>query len=444
MKPENVTAILRCNFQGMTFESVAHVQALVHACNAAQLIGSVVVAVPDNAFHQAHDADLKGCAVLRGAAENMTRRMLEAMPDGTETVLDCSPVVQCLDGNLYDRLLAAHGRCGAEMTVAEGYIPHFLPKVVAATTLRGLADQPWPYYDHIATKKVNRFQPDLEQLAWELANLHPIAREYAFEKSRTLRTVANWLQAPSDPLMWLDRATSVVDALEKYLGRRDVSVLEIGCGRRFGLGPLLCMAGVKSYVGIDIRIHEPKAEELQLFDEFLRLHLSRLPRAGVVAEQLCSGPGEGLGFLGGRALCKPMDAAALDFPDNSFDYIFSDAVLEHIDSTEEAIAQMNRVLKPGGVMVHAIDFQDHAEPHATAHLSMSKKAWSKQAPSAINFCRPSEFYELFLAQGLEIISCTEVKNPTIDPTKVHPDHSKFGPSDVCTITCQLVLKKPSR
>ncbi len=444
MKPENVTAILRCNFQGMSLESVAHVQALVHACNAAQLIVSVVVAVPDNTFHRAYNVDLKGCVVVRGAAKNMAKRMLEAMPDGTEIVLDCSPIVQCLDGHLYDRLLVAHGRSGAEMTVAKGYIPHFLPKVVAAATLRGLVDQPWPYYDHIAKDRVHWFQPDLEQLAWELANLHPIAREYAFEKSRTLRTVANWLQAPCDPLMWLDRATSVVDALETQLGCRDVSVLEVGCGRCFGLGPLLCMAGVKSYVGIDIHIHEPRAEELRLFDEFLRLHLSRQPRARFVVEPLRPEPGEGLRFLGGRALSKSMDAAALDFPDNSFEYIFSDAVLEHIDRNGEAIAQMNRVLKPGGVMVHTIDFQDHAEPHGTAHLAMSKLAWSKQAPSAINFCRPSEFYELFLAQGLEIISCTEVKDPTIDLAKVHPDHSKFGPSDVCTITCQIMLRKPSR
>ena len=41
---------------------------------------------------------------------------------------------------------------------------------------------------------------------------------------------------------------------------------------------------------------------------------------------------------------------ALDFPDNSFDAVFSHNVLEHLNDPARAIAEMQRVLKPGGVI----------------------------------------------------------------------------------------------
>lgn len=43
------------------------------------------------------------------------------------------------------------------------------------------------------------------------------------------------------------------------------------------------------------------------------------------------------------------DATALDFPDASFDVLFSYHVLEHIPATDQALAEMHRVLRPGGV-----------------------------------------------------------------------------------------------
>lgn len=43
------------------------------------------------------------------------------------------------------------------------------------------------------------------------------------------------------------------------------------------------------------------------------------------------------------------DATALDFPDASFDLLFSYHVLEHIADRDRALAEMRRVLRPGGV-----------------------------------------------------------------------------------------------
>jgi len=46
-----------------------------------------------------------------------------------------------------------------------------------------------------------------------------------------------------------------------------------------------------------------------------------------------------------------MDATNLDFPDNSFDKVYSLHTIEHIPDLKKALAEMERVLKPGGRLV---------------------------------------------------------------------------------------------
>lgn len=43
------------------------------------------------------------------------------------------------------------------------------------------------------------------------------------------------------------------------------------------------------------------------------------------------------------------DAEALCFPDNSFDVVYSNGVLHHLPDTEQAVAEIHRVLRPGGL-----------------------------------------------------------------------------------------------
>jgi len=45
------------------------------------------------------------------------------------------------------------------------------------------------------------------------------------------------------------------------------------------------------------------------------------------------------------------DATALDFPDGTFDVVYSFGVLHHIPEAEKAVAEIHRVLKPGGIVL---------------------------------------------------------------------------------------------
>ena len=57
-----------------------------------------------------------------------------------------------------------------------------------------------------------------------------------------------------------------------------------------------------------------------------------------------------------EALAVRGDALRLPFPDNTFDRIIASEVMEHLREDSAALAELNRVLKPGGIMavtVHA-------------------------------------------------------------------------------------------
>lgn len=48
------------------------------------------------------------------------------------------------------------------------------------------------------------------------------------------------------------------------------------------------------------------------------------------------------------------DASSLPFVNNYFDLVFSSNVLEHVEDLDVCLAEMKRVLAPGGVMIHSM------------------------------------------------------------------------------------------
>ncbi len=59
-----------------------------------------------------------------------------------------------------------------------------------------------------------------------------------------------------------------------------------------------------------------------------------------------------------------MDTYRIPYDDNYFDYVFSTSVFEHVKNTEEALKEIYRVLKPGGITTHSMPSRFRIiEPH---------------------------------------------------------------------------------
>jgi SAM-dependent methyltransferase len=117
-----------------------------------------------------------------------------------------------------------------------------------------------------------------------------------------------------------------IPAAAGFAHAKDLAVLEIGCGLGTD-GAQFAKAGAR-YTGIDLTdaAVDLAKRRFELFD---------LPGTFRVA-----------------------DAERLDFPDNSFDLVYSHGVLHHTPDTAAAVREIYRVLRPGGKAVVMLYHRD--------------------------------------------------------------------------------------
>jgi SAM-dependent methyltransferase len=60
--------------------------------------------------------------------------------------------------------------------------------------------------------------------------------------------------------------------------------------------------------------------------------------------------------MAGGADVREFDGRTIPFPDASFDYVLCTEVLEHAEAPEMLVAEMHRVLRPGGTLLATIPF----------------------------------------------------------------------------------------
>jgi SAM-dependent methyltransferase len=79
-------------------------------------------------------------------------------------------------------------------------------------------------------------------------------------------------------------------------------------------------------------------------------------------------------------------AALQRIPDREVDFLFSNAVLEHVRLAEfvPLARETHRILKPGGVASHQIDFRDHLQ-QGLNNLRFSERIWESDFMSRSGF-----------------------------------------------------------
>jgi len=148
----------------------------------------------------------------------------------------------------------------------------------------------------------------------------------------------------------------IVDAYETLLARKGASlegaaILEIGCGVTNGTGYEMTGRFGARWTGL-----EPYAA--------LDANLDARIREKVAARYPEPWSGDAV-----RA------ASFAGLPDAACDLILSNSVLEHVFDLDGLVRECFRVLKPGGAMLHRVDYRDHFFKYPFHFLQFSEKTW---------------------------------------------------------------------
>jgi len=177
---------------------------------------------------------------------------------------------------------------------------------------------------------------------------------------------------------------------------------ELGPGDSIGIGLSALLSGAASYAGLDVVSFSAKANLGGILDELVQLYSDKAPipnenefpsvrpklnsyefpdqlvdcvRLVDMAERIRPELGTGLNsghLVSYRAPWTSLDDVAV----GTLDLIFSQAVLEHVDSLRHTYQAMFAWLKPGGYASHVIDFSSHyLSPYWNGHWAYSEWQW---------------------------------------------------------------------
>jgi SAM-dependent methyltransferase len=161
------------------------------------------------------------------------------------------------------------------------------------------------------------------------------------------------------------------------ISRFSGTVAEIGPGDNFGFALLALADGAEAVHAID-RFYSKREAEAQA-----RIYGALSERRGL--GRLFSGaPGEdslkGLAYRAGEPAETYFKARAA-----AYDFILSRAVMEHLYAPMQALDDMVRALRPGGRLIHRIDFRDHgmfAGHHPLTFLTIREAVYRRMVAAS--------------------------------------------------------------
>lgn len=233
------------------------------------------------------------------------------------------------------------------------------------------------------------------------------------------------------------------------------SILEIGAGKPLGMGLFWNLAGAGRYTSID-KFVPVNLDELWLARFQWLIGMNLFQPAPFKMEELVRKNGEGYSLNRERIDLIQGDFDTHPFQPESFDFIYSLAVLEHVNGIESILKKMFHALRRGGTMIHLIDLREHHTHLRTVpdknrsieFMKYSQADWERLYPPGsehyINRLRASDFKRAFLAAGFEIVDFTATQSMEITDTvyaEIDPAFHHYPLEDLKILAVQAVLKK---
>jgi ubiquinone/menaquinone biosynthesis C-methylase UbiE len=113
-------------------------------------------------------------------------------------------------------------------------------------------------------------------------------------------------------------------------------------------------------------------------------------------------------FRGKPVKLKKMNAESLKFDDNSFDTVCMAYSLHHLDRIDRVLAEMYRVLKPGGSLIIQEEFCDGRQTEAQK-TNMLQHAWDAEIDSLLGTTHKATFTKHRIKEIVESIQLEAVE-----------------------------------
>jgi SAM-dependent methyltransferase len=204
------------------------------------------------------------------------------------------------------------------------------------------------------------------------------------------------------------------------------SVLEVGTGRTNGCCYMFASKGAMSALSLEpFRPLDLDQDAIQLKDTAVLTGCSET----MLKERV-----------------KRTDSFA-SISNESCDAVFSLAVLEHVESMDELTNELWRVLKPGGWMLHVVDYRDHFFKYPYHHLLWSRKTWERFLnPGDLPRWRLGDHVEYFNKRGFStrVLSANAIEEEFSKVHDlIHPEiTARYSLHDIKTAFGKIRAEKP--
>lgn len=150
---------------------------------------------------------------------------------------------------------------------------------------------------------------------------------------------------------------------------------------------------------------------------------------------------------------KLYDGSLLPYENETFDVLWSWSVFEHIRFPMTTVQETFRILKKGGIAIHAIDLIDHfnyswKKDNLTFNcLRYSEKLWNLMTwnrSNYVNRLRLSDWENIFNEVGYDVVYFETTENKNIEELYLKNKIkylSKYSLNDAKTMSVYFVLKK---
>lgn len=197
----------------------------------------------------------------------------------------------------------------------------------------------------------------------------------------------------------VDAFLTVIDRCKISL--EGLSMLEIGPGPDFGAQLVLASKGVR----VTLADRFLAKWDPNFHPALYRMLIDYYQNANSQLQQAVADNGYENTSL---VLVEEQAEALVSVPDGSMDFVYSNAVLEHVVNMKQVAEQIARVSKVGAWSAHQIDWRDHRDfSRPLEYLTMEDDEFRSEAEASHweigNRLRSMEFWALFESAGFEVV-----------------------------------------